>query len=572
MTTPFRTAAGALLLLAAAFPARARAQGEDARVLPRGYVELRGAGFYTQFNSRFGDGGSEPFGATFSAQLQPLAERLFAPIVPPLQTALSGFFTGTAGDVQNPVTPDAVTGGTVDARLAGDFRRAPFTLSYGLSSRIMVGVTVPMERNATSVSALFLTGGNVGINPAATANAAVLSQISATYAALGNSAFLPVTGTPAAEELQRRVRALTDGDSLQLPARAVNLTELLGIEALAGELDAEERAALASISAATPFHLGDIEVGARIQLVNGVRGYPVADTANPKGFRSTLAVSVRLPTASRADTFFLLQLPRDQGHFGVSADLHNDWFLARKFWVTASAGYTQLLPADVLRRPFSADRPFPSDSATPLRTLRREPGARFRASLTPRYRLTREMSFAAAYAFEHGGATTYTAQDELGEVLLGPVETTEAWTAHYVGLGAAYSTIQAFLEGKTPIPIEFSLQYRNAFAGSGFAAHSGTVEVGGRVLYQLFGRPRRPRADTTATDTARALPAPPAPPAAPPGVVTPPGERPTVTPSGERPPSPPPGAPPPGQPAQPNPRPVPPPPPPPPPTSVPPPE
>src|SRR4051812_5055426 len=143
--TRSRTAAGALLLLAAALPARARAQGEDARVLPRGWVELRGSGVYTQFNSRFGDGGQEPFGATFAAQLQPLAERLLAPLVPPLQTALAGFFTGTAAQVQNPVTPEPVTGGTVTAGLAGDFRRAPFSLSYGLTSRIMVGVTVPFE-------------------------------------------------------------------------------------------------------------------------------------------------------------------------------------------------------------------------------------------------------------------------------------------------------------------------------------------------------------------------------------------------------------------------------------------
>src|SRR5687768_7437377 len=47
--TRFRSAAGALLLAAVLAPAHARAQGEDARVLPRGWIELRGGGFYTQF-------------------------------------------------------------------------------------------------------------------------------------------------------------------------------------------------------------------------------------------------------------------------------------------------------------------------------------------------------------------------------------------------------------------------------------------------------------------------------------------------------------------------------------------
>lgn len=566
--TRFRTAAGAFLLLAAALPARARAQGEDARVLPRGWVELRGAGVYTQFNSRFGDGGQEPFGTTFAAQLQPLAERLLAPLVPPLQTALTGFFTGTAAQVQNPVTPPDVTGGTVAAGLAGDFRRAPFSLSYGLTSRIMVGVTVPFERNGTSVSALLLRGGDVGANSGdpATSNAAILGRISATYADLGRAPVLPVTGTPAAVELQRRVKALT-GDTLALPKRPVNLNDLLAVDEIAALLGGEERAALTQTSGATPFQLGDVEVGARIQLVNGVHGYPFPDSARGSGFRSTLAVSVRLPTASRADTFFLLVLPRDRGHFGFSADLYNDVFLARKFWLTASAGYTQLMPADVLRRAFSAERPFPGDTAA-RRTLRREPGARIRAGLMPRYRLTREFTFAAAYQFEHGGATTYTAADDLGQVLLGPVERTDAWTTHSVGFGASYSTIGAYMRGRTPFPLEFSILYRNSVAGSGFAPHAGTIEAGGRILYQLFGRPRRPPRDTTAADTTRAVP-PPAPPAAPPSV-TPPGERPTVR--GE--PGAPPARPTPGQPtpAQPTPRPAPPPPPPPPPTSAPPPD
>ena len=63
---------------------------------------------------------------------------------PELLPAGPAGYSGTAAQVQNPVTPPAVTGGTIAAGLAEDFRRAPFTLSYGLTSRIMVGVTVPI--------------------------------------------------------------------------------------------------------------------------------------------------------------------------------------------------------------------------------------------------------------------------------------------------------------------------------------------------------------------------------------------------------------------------------------------
>src|SRR4051794_5403156 len=154
--TRFRSAAGALLLAAALAPAHARAQGEDARVLPRGWIEFRGGGFYTQFDSRFGPGGKGPLGEEVGTQLQTGADRVLLPFATPARAQLDSFFTGTAARVTNPVTPEAPVLGTVNARLAGDVRRAPFTLSYGLSNRLMVGITVPFERNGTSVSGLSL--------------------------------------------------------------------------------------------------------------------------------------------------------------------------------------------------------------------------------------------------------------------------------------------------------------------------------------------------------------------------------------------------------------------------------
>jgi hypothetical protein len=177
--------------------------------------------------------------------------------------------------------------------------------------------------------------------------------------------------------------------------------------------------------------------------------------------------------------------------------------------VTGSAGFGQLFGANVLRAPFSEARPFPQrESPTDTVTfvsVRQEPGARMSAAVLPRYRLTREMTFAAGYRFDHQGATTWG-----GDVLLGPVERADAWTAHSLSLGASYSTIEAFEAGRSRVPVEVSLLYHNSFAGSGYAPHAGTLEVVGRLLYQAVGRPRRARAaDSTAVDSARTLPAPP---------------------------------------------------------------
>jgi hypothetical protein len=534
MTRSFR-AARALLPAAAALlllPAVARAQGADARTLRRGWLEFRASGIYQQYNSRFGDGGTEPLGATFQGQLEPLVSTLLTPVLGPVRTGLQGFFTGTAAKVQNPVTPDEVSAGALNAELASDLRTAPFSLAYGLTRRITVSVMVPIERSGTSVLALGLTGSNLGVNRDTAANAALLRTIDPAYGALGRSQLLPVTGTPAAVELQRRVLALT-GDTLTLPTAVASLSSYLGSYALANGLTAEDTLALSARSAATQYYLGDVLASVRMQLLNTTGGDAYA-LARPRGTRAAVTVTGRFPTGARADTAYLLQIPRQTGHFGVSGEVTGDAFLSSRFWVTGSAGFGQIFGASVLRRPFSASRPFPSDTVLNI-SVRQEPGARLSASLLPRYRLTREMTFAAGYRFDHQGATTYSGD---GDVLLGPVERTGAWTAHSVSLGASYSTIEAFEAGRSRAPVEVSLLYHNSFAGSGFAPHAGTLEVVGRFLYQAVGRPRRARtADSAAVDSARPLPPPPGAPdsaaARPrPRPAAPPAERPT-TPAGE---------------------------------------
>ena len=105
--TRSRSAAGALLLALALAPAHARAQGDDARVLPRGWVEFRATGFYTQFDTRFAPGGSEALGETFSSQLTTVAQRVLTPVVEPLVARLDTFFAKTAASVTNPTLPVA---------------------------------------------------------------------------------------------------------------------------------------------------------------------------------------------------------------------------------------------------------------------------------------------------------------------------------------------------------------------------------------------------------------------------------------------------------------------------------
>jgi len=501
MTRFFRAALAFLPAAVVLFlPVAARAQGADARTLRRGWLEFRAAGIYQQYNSRFGDDGLEPLGAPLRAQLEPLVNTLLTPVLGPVRTGLDAFFTGTAAKVENPVAPDPVSAGALNAQLASDLRTAPFSLAYGLTRRITLSVTLPIERSGTAVAALGLTGSNLGVNADTTANIAALRKIDPAYAALGRSQLLPTSTSAAGIELQRRVRALT-GDSLVLPTAVASLSNYLGSYALANGLTAEDTVALSTRSGATPYYLADVQASVRLQLLNTTGGDSYA-LARAHGARAAVTMTAQLPTGARGDTLYLFQIPRQRGHFGVAGEVTGDAFVSSRFWVTGSAGFAQLFGADVLRRPFSATRPFPGDTA-PNVTVRQEPGSRLSASILPRYRLTREMTFAAGYRLDRQGATTYG-----GDVLLGPVERTDAWTAHSVSLGASYSTIEAFEAGRSRAPVEVSLLYHNSFAGSGYAPHAGTFEVVGRFLYQAFGRPRR-AADSTVVDSARALPPPP---------------------------------------------------------------
>ena len=506
-----RGAAGALALLALLAPP-ARAQGitqglEDARVLPRGWIEVRGFGTYTQYDERF-DGGREPLSAGFVPSFQSVAERLAQPAVNTLGTQVAAFFAGTAGQVTDPQAPTDLGVGEVALETAADVRYVPITLEYGLTSRISLGVTVPFERVGTAVNELLLRGGTIGVNPSSARNAPVLGRIGAAYAALGQGGFLPTATSAAGRELQRRVRAISGGaDSLELPTVPASLAVLLESSALAAQLTEDEAEALRSFSDREGFQLGDVEVGARVQLVNTAPGFPFPLGTRQRGVRTTLGLRARLGTGVSRDTSFFLQIPSESGHFGFGVDLVNDVFLSGRWWITAAGSYDQRFAADVQRRAYAAGRLFPPDTA--FRTVRREPGARFSLRLTPRYRLTRDIGFLGQYGFESVGATTLSVSDDRGGLVVNPFEVTTAATAHRAGLGMSYTTIEAYREGRAGAPVEFWLVYRNTVAGGGGAPRSGSVELGGRIPYQLFGRPRRERPDTAAADSAAAPLAPP---------------------------------------------------------------
>jgi hypothetical protein len=501
MPRPFRAAAALTILLLAA--GRARAQGEDALVLPRGVVEGNASASFVHFTDLFGSGGRLPLGTAFETPLDASTFTATASTRDSLQrffdatrtTTGSGAFTVTANDVRL---------GTFTPNLSAEQRIAPLSLRAGLTNWLTVGVTVPIEWRRTEVSASRFVDPGIGPNPNATRNRQLLAAIDPTLAGVGSSAYLPVKGTPAAVELERRyelLRAKNDTSTLELPVRGINEDELQKILPNGGVYPffGEQRA----------YRPGDVELSARVQLLNttGARFRPAHDAAS--GIRVAVEGAFRFPTGKGADLDSLLEVPAPSGHGGASGALFADVFRGR-LWVSAAGRYTHPLARDVLRRTWTVGSPFLplSDSFT----VRRTPGSRMEIAVTPRYRLTDEISLAARYEMMHQGATTLSPSPDPGLAFAG-IESTAAQTVHLAGGGLSYSTLTSYGQGRADVPYEFSILLESAVSGSGNTPAVSVVTLTGRVFVRAWGVPRRPRPDTTARDTAAAHRPPQGPPA-----------------------------------------------------------
>ena len=494
MNLPFRTCLALTLLLLAAVPAPA--QDADAWVLPRGRLEVAGTGAFTHYQRRLGGDG---LGSEFAQPFQELALQALGDSLARANVGTRQLWTRLTG---GSALPDSLVPGTTSLRLRADVRQVPLTVRYGWRDRITLFATVPIERRAVSSLGPFLLGGNVGLNPDAARNRTALSNIDPALAGYGGGLLLPTRGSQLGDSLQALLRK-RGTDTLNLPTRTVDFADLQANQQLA---------AFDSLSNTRGYRFGDVQVGARFLLAPGPSGWPIPDTVQRRAVRTSVGVRGRLPTGARG-TMFRTELVPGGGHFGVGVDAFNDVFLSRRWLVSASASFDVLLPADVQRLAFAADRPFPPDSA--VRTVRREPGSQLALNVVPRWRLTREFSFAGQYAFTRTGATTYA-----GDVLPSPVEALDAWMAHAAGIGARYSTLRAYSLGQAAVPVEVDVSVLSAFAGSDQAPAYSQVRITGRFHPHrglLPGPDSIPSPPPVPADTTATTPATP-----PPGGIAPP--------------------------------------------------
>lgn len=469
----FPRVAGACLALL--LSAGAAAAQEDARVLPRGYLALRVGGEFTQYDSRRG-GGSEGLGAPFAT---PFPASLF-PRLGAARDSLAGLFRATArpGDGFALAADDFFLG-NLSADLAADQRRVPIAVEAGLTRRLMLRLTVPVVRGETELVSLRLADAALGPNRSPDSLTARLRQIDTTLVRFGRLPFVPVAGSRAGNELQRRYTAVT-GDDAPLPLPAAGL----GATALNSLLRENDLGALPIASAPESYRLGDVELAAKLQLLGGTGG---ALSPRETGTRLALEARIRVPTATGTDVDSLTEIVGDEGHAGASAALFADVALGRRLWMGAQARFGLLLARDVERATWNPQAPWEAPGAA--RVFSREPGARLEAALAPTYQLTDQLALSARYAFAHLGETTYSGDAGPGSApaAFAGLESTAAQTLQTLGLGLGYSTLSAFVERRTSIPLEVWLTYDTAFAGSGGAPDVGIARLTGRIWVPAWG-------------------------------------------------------------------------------------
>lgn len=499
MTTPRAALALLPAALLALAPAPAAAQGEDAFVLPRGALELTAGGSYGRFEETFGGG---PLGTPFVA---PLAPSRFPGL--PSVSALQAFFDAAAdslGGTAYAVSDADRRVGTLTPELAGDLRRAPLRIRYGLFGRVTLGVSIPFERQGTVVRVPRLVGAALGLNPDATENAERFAALDPALESLGRATYLPIATSAAGMEMQRRYIEYTGGaDTLELPTSQLSPAQLDALLLTAGI------ATNPLIGDRTPYRPGDLEVSARIQLLN-TTGSRIHPGVGGRGIRAAVELTGRAPTGKGSDLDSLLWITSESGFAGASAAGMADVFRGR-LWISGYGRYTQLFARDVVRRTFIVDDPFAPLSERFL--VRYEPGARLELAVTPRWRLTDEITFAGRYAYARAGETTMDAGDDPvpGAAFAG-IDVLGEQSSQIAGLGLSYGSLAAFEAGNASVPFEASLLYERAVAGSGAAPELSRVTLQGRIFYPFFGRPRRAASDSARADSVP--PPPPPPPAA----------------------------------------------------------
>lgn len=529
------TARGALAQLpAATLPL---SNTEDARTLPKGTVRFRVLNAWTRFEDVYDAAADSanhlhPLGNAFSSGMLGVRE---IPSLLPAQNALRTL----TGDPNLQLNVGQLVS-SADSRVV----TTPFTLEYGVTNRLTVGVMVPLVQTRTTVFVELnprqrapghvprgVSLANVGPNPArlnnsnaVSANSALLAEMGRAHSALqsyldGCQSSGSCSAQAVAQANQLLAQTASDSSAVATlygvdtqaspfaPYGPVQTTIVSNLTALQNSVNsllgsayafgapsgAQALAALQQLqqlATAVP-GIGYDSLGSPDRI--GVGDVEVSaafklldsfgDSTRHTGLRALMRGVVRLPTGlpSFGSTPFEVGTGTHQTGGDLAAIV--DAKFSRRFMTTLAAQYTAYFTnAAILRVPNSDYALFPLQPAVPG-TWRE--GNALQLEATPRIQLTSYFSFHGAYAMRHQAAPQYTTADGSAAPVF------DATTEQRVGVGFEYSTVSQYITGRASFPFEVVFTHLETLAATGGVTPKyRRDQLEFRIYYRLF-RPGR---------------------------------------------------------------------------------
>jgi hypothetical protein len=406
------------------FPADAFSQAyeEDAEVLPKGVFRFRvDDRIYFPTQTRYStDGKRESAAADFNANLNSLA-------FPDLAKVEAGFR----------LAPGSATVGRSVVDFNYRFNTLTFGLDYGLTDKLTFGVRIPYWFVRNSVSARLDTstatvGKNTSLNTLAPLNLN-----------------LPIPGF-------RPTVPLTTADVQNLIGRGLDING-------DGKIDIPGFG-FKRLQTWTGDGLSDIEVGFRYQYLNN------------KIFRLATTVGARLPTGQLDDINDLADYPFGRGAYALLFRLNNDFIFINNFLWNISLKYDFYLPdSRTLRVPSDADRPL-----TPIiDRISRKYGNIFEFETTLRYTFLEIWDVSLLYIYGNKEGDRITGNKRLNYA---PLEAQTNYMEQIYRVSVGLNTLPLYKRGSFPVPLTFSVQYRDRFAGNNKLLATQYI----RVLLNIF--------------------------------------------------------------------------------------
>ena len=502
-------------------------QALDQGLVPRGHLRLQAQPIYTTWDSRFNQASDG------SERIEKLGDDLSshngANLFPDLEILQSSLRELMEAPNYEPSL------GPTTGRVQQEMTSIKFAAEVGVSEWLTVGVLMPWNQTRTVIDLIHTPdtlNADLGLNPtiqdpsavqsflssinsassdaqarateicAGGANASCVSALelaarasafeSAISSAYTATAFFPLAGSNTGSQLTQILAELNTALS------TANLSSILPLVLAQTTLSSGDFAMMAvtpesGIGAVSPVQSrrglwgpGDVEVSAKLRLADNMT-YPEVLDDPGIAYRVTGRVGVRLPTGTPESPDVLLDIGTGDGQLDLEAGLAAELRVNGRFGIATSGSLVSQRPTTLVRRVARRSQAMPASRTRA--EVRWDPGRLVGIEISPYLRISSVLSIHGEYRYfqKFRDKVEIIASDtSLNPFIL---ESESGIKLHEVGGGLRYDTVEPWIRGDAPKPMEVHLRFLHAIEGSGSHAPKWTrVEAGIRLFRRLWGQ------------------------------------------------------------------------------------